>query len=97
MPEGCEFSDSNRAQAFAILTEMVGEGLDNGCFRPELVRDTAAKSIWASMHGLAMMIAHFNDFPSMATMPSTMSQDDFIDFHADLIIRSLESGPTKRD
>ena len=97
VPEGCEFSDSNRAQAFAILTEMVGEGLDNGCFRPERVRDTAAKSIWASMHGLAMMIAHFNDFPSMATMPSAMGQDDFIDFHADLIIRSLESGPTKRD
>lgn len=93
MPEGCDLSDSNRVRAFAILTEMVEEGLETGDFRAGLGRDVAAKSIWASMHGLAVMIAHFNDFPSMATMPSSMSQDEFIDFHADLIIRSLEASP----
>lgn len=93
MPEGCHAGDSNRARAFAILTEMVEEGLETGDFRAGLGRDDTAKSIWASMHGLAVMIAHFNDFPSMATMPSNMSQDQFIEFHADLIIRSLEASP----
>ncbi|MEQ8557139.1 MAG: TetR/AcrR family transcriptional regulator [Henriciella sp.] len=96
LPESGDFSDSNRARAFAILTDMVAEGLEAGCFRANLGRDNAAKSVWASMHGLAMMIAHFNEFPSMATMPSGMSQDDFITFHADLVIRSLEKTPGDR-
>ncbi|WP_300380302.1 TetR/AcrR family transcriptional regulator [Henriciella sp.] len=86
------FSESNRARAFGILTDLVEEGLESGHFRADLPLLETAKSIWASMHGLAMMIAHFNDFPSMATMPSEMSQDQFIDFHADLVVRSLEAG-----
>lgn len=90
-----DFSNSNRVRAFAILTDMVDEGLETGFFRADLPREDTAKAIWSSMHGLAMMISHFNDFPSMATMPSEMPQDDFITFHADLVIRSLEANPAK--
>ena len=90
--EDMDFSETNRARAFGILTGMVEEGLETGHFRADLPRDETAKSIWASMHGLAMMITHFNTFPTMATMPSEMSQDAFIEFHADLVIRSLETG-----
>lgn len=93
MPDASEFQKSNRARAFAILTEMVDEGLQTGSFRTSFSREDAAKSIWASMHGLAAMIAHFPNFPSMAAIPSDMSQDEFIQFHADLVIRSLETSP----
>lgn len=88
-----DISGSNRGQAFGILTSMVAEGLETGHFRPKLDPDDTAKSVWASLHGLAMMIAHFEDFPSMAAVPSGMSQDAFIEFHADLVIRSLEAVP----
>lgn len=88
-----DFSDSNRVRAFAILTDMVKEGLETGTFRTDLRTDDTAKAMWASMHGLAVMMAHFTEFPTMATMPSQMSRDDFIDFHADLVIRALEAEP----
>ena len=88
-----DFSESNRARAFAILTGMVREGLESRAFRTGLDPDDTAKAMWSSMHGLAVMMAHFPDFPSMATMPSGMSRDAFIDFHADLVIRALETRP----
>lgn len=90
---GCEFEVSNRARAFGILTGMVSEGLEGRHFRAGLDPVDTAKSVWASVHGLAMMCTHFTHFPSMATMPSDVDQDTFIGFHADNIIRGLEAGP----
>ncbi|MCZ4299328.1 TetR/AcrR family transcriptional regulator [Henriciella marina] len=84
------FDDTNKGRAFSVLTDMVSEGIEGGHFRPELDTVNTAKSVWASIHGLAMMIAHLPDFPATASMPGGMSQAEFIDFHADLIVRSLE-------
>ncbi|WP_233356027.1 TetR/AcrR family transcriptional regulator [Henriciella aquimarina] len=92
-----EMADSNRVKAFAVLTGIVTEGIETGHFRPDLPPSDTAKSVWASLHGLAMMFAHFEAFPDLLTMPSGMSRDAFIDFHADLVIRSLERAPGRAD
>ncbi|MGB3625637.1 MAG: TetR/AcrR family transcriptional regulator [Henriciella sp.] len=92
-PDPAEFGTTNRARAFIILAGMVEEGIETGHFVAETDPAETAKYVWAAMHGLAMMIAHFRDFPSMSLMPSAMSQDDFIDLYADRIIRSLEVTP----
>jgi hypothetical protein len=42
------------------------------------------------LHGLAQMIAHIPGFPALKGGYSALSQDEFIDFHADLLIRGLE-------
>ena len=91
-----EFSASNKAKAFGVLTGMVSEGIEDGYFRADLDAREAAKSVWASIHGLAMMIAHLPDFPSTKMMPGAMSQTAFIDYHADLVIRSLETSERGR-
>lgn len=90
--EDREFEQSNKGRAFSILTDMMEEGIAGGHFRADLSPVGTAKSVWASIHGLAMMIAHVPDFPRMAAQPAEMSQAEFIDFHADLIVRSLETG-----
>ena len=84
------FDGTNKGQAFSVLTDMVTEGVEGGHFRAELDPVNTAKSVWASIHGLAMMIAHLPDFPATASMPGGMQQAEFIDFHSDLIVRSLE-------
>lgn len=92
-PEGAEtFAASNKGRAFGVLTGMVEEGIACGQFRAGLNPIDAAKSVWVSTHGLAMMVCHLSDFPAMQLMPEGMSQAAFIEFHADLVIRSLESG-----
>ncbi len=91
----CEANESNRARAFGILTDMVCEGVEGHHFRPGLDTVDTAKSVWASLHGLAMMCAHFTSFPNMAMMPSKTGRDAFIEFHADNIIRGLEAEASK--
>jgi len=84
------FEDTRKGEAFVFLQGMVQEGIDLGVFRDELRADLAAKSLWASMHGLAMMMAHMPNFPDFGPPTSGFLQDEFIDFHADLAIRGLE-------
>ncbi len=86
------FEDTNKGQAFTVLCGMVQDGVEAGVFRPELDPTLAAKSVWASMHGLAMMIAHIPTFPALKPESDMLSQDRFIDLHADLIVRGLEIG-----
>jgi len=81
--------ESNRARAFGVLRGVVQEGIDTGVFRADLDVSLTAKSVWASMHGLAMMIAHVPNFPHMDWEVSAMSPDAFIDLHADLVMRGL--------
>ena len=89
----CEFAGSNRSKAFAILTGMVEEGLRDGYFRADLDTFDTAKFVWAAAHGIAMMITHFGEFPNIVNMPSVRSQDEFVDFYSDLVVRSLEITP----
>ena len=86
------FDQTNKGQAFGVLTDMMIEGIEGGHFRADLDPVDAAKSVWASIHGLAMMIAHLPGFPATASMPAGLDQGAFIDFHADLVVRSLEAG-----
>ncbi len=85
-----EFENSNKGLAFLVLKGMVEEGVDMGHFRADLDPSLAAKSIWASSHGLAMMMNHIPGFPMSKHDTDTMSADAFIVFHADNIIRGLE-------
>jgi AcrR family transcriptional regulator len=85
------FTASKKGQAFQVLSGMIAEGVENGTFRADIDPILAAKSIWASMHGLAMMIVHIPTFPAFKPDQETMARDEFIQFHADQVIRGLEA------
>ena len=86
-----EFAESNKGLAFGVLKSLVQEGIDKGYLRANLDVALAAKSIWCSMHGLAMMLLHIPCFPSMDRHGATYSQDEFVAYHADLVMRGLEA------
>lgn len=85
------FDHSKKGQAFNVLRDMIAEGVRTGAFREEVDPSLAAKSLWASMHGLAMMIAHIPSFPALKAGQPAMSREEFIEFHADQVIRGLEA------
>ena len=85
------FESSKKGQSFNVLRGMIQEGVDLGAFRAEIDPALAAKSIWASMHGLAMMIVHIPSFPALRPDQPTISRQEFITFHADQVIRGLEA------
>lgn len=84
------FEASKKGQAFYVLKGMISEGVETGAFRSNVDPAIAAKSLWASMHGLAMMIVHIPSFPALKPDQETMSREAFIQFHADQVIRGLE-------
>ena len=84
------FDTSKKGQAFNVLRGMIAEGVEIGAFRSDVDPALAAKSLWASMHGLAMMIVHIPSFPALRPDQQTISREDFISFHADQAIRGLE-------
>ena len=85
------FDQSKKGQAFNVLRDMIAEGVETGAFRQEIDPSLAAKSLWASMHGLAMMIAHIPSFPALKHGQPALAREKFIDFHADQLIRGLEA------
>ncbi|MFN3212338.1 MAG: TetR/AcrR family transcriptional regulator [Henriciella sp.] len=85
------FELSKKGQAFNVLRGMIAEGVQNGTFRSDIDPSLAAKSVWASMHGLTMMIVHIPSFPALKAGQATMSREDFIPFHADQVVRGLEA------
>jgi len=85
------FDLSKKGQAFNVLSGMIGEGVEIGAFRRDVEPTLAARSVWASMHGLAMMIIHIPSFPALKPDQPTLAQDEFILFHADQLIRGLEA------
>ena len=84
------FAQSKKGQAFMVLRGMIAEGVHIGAFRADIDPTLAAKSIWASMHGLAMMIVHIPTFPAFKPEQDTMTREEFILYHADQVIRGLE-------
>lgn len=88
--DAIDLSETKKGQAFAVLEGLVQEGVDAGHFRADLDATLAAKSIWVSMHGLAMMMIHMPQFPAFGDEEDTLSSNRFIDFHADLVVRGLE-------
>jgi AcrR family transcriptional regulator len=86
-----DFFGNNKGRAFGILLNLVDEGQRLGCVRQDLHSTAAAKSLWASCHGLASLMVHMPEFQNSFPNDAAMSQEEFIAFHADQIMRGLET------
>lgn len=85
------FDDTKKGQAFNVLRSMIAEGVEIGAFRREIDPSLAAKSAWASMHGLVMMIVHIPSFPALKQGHPAMEREAFIEYHVDQLIRGMEA------
>ncbi|MFN3911006.1 TetR/AcrR family transcriptional regulator [Hyphomonas sp.] len=86
------FQDMKKGQAFNMVASLVQEGQQKGVFCPDMDPFQAAKSLWASMHGLALLLIHMPRFPElMPNAHGVVSTDAFTDFHAELMARSLRA------
>lgn len=86
-----EEAPSFRMRALAMLHELVGMCVEEGLFRRDVRVALAAKSLWASMHGLAVLMIHLPGFGTrMLDDGPGMTREEFISYHSDLIIRGLE-------
>lgn len=85
-----DFFELKKGQAFMILLNLVDEGRASGHIRSDIPRTAAAKSLWASCHGLASLMAHMPNFQVFAPDESQMTPDEFISFHADQTMRGIE-------
>lgn len=90
------FVTSKKGQAFNILLELVDLGQRRAVVRTDIDRADAARSIWASCHGLASLLIHLPDFPVLQSVDSELDREDFIDLHVDLIMRGIEIQPPKK-
>ncbi|MCR9078648.1 MAG: TetR/AcrR family transcriptional regulator [Hyphomonadaceae bacterium] len=84
------FEVTKKGQAFNVLRNMIAEGVETGAFRSDIDPSLAAKSVWASMHGLVMMIVHIPTFPALKSGQAAMAREEFIEYHADQVIRGME-------
>ncbi len=88
-----DFCATRKGQAFDILLKMVAEGQASGHFDPDLDRVSAARSVWASLHGLAQLLIHLPSLADLLPSPRTNARSDFVNFHAQMILRSLRPFP----
>ncbi|MBR9807760.1 MAG: TetR/AcrR family transcriptional regulator [Alphaproteobacteria bacterium] len=89
-----EFMTTNKGKAFSVLVNMVEEGQALGMFDRALEPVHAAKSLWASLHGLAQLVIHVPHFERLIPDDGSATTTDFITFHANLLIRGLQARPT---
>jgi AcrR family transcriptional regulator len=83
-----DFIATRKGQAFKVLVDLVLEGQALGVFDRSLDPLNGAKSIWASSHGLALLMIHMPLLPEM--QPCTAQPGgDFVAAHADIVIRGL--------
>lgn len=88
--QGAPVSDmSNKKRAFAVLHNMVERGVEKGAFRVDLDTHLAAKSIWASSHGLAVLMAHMPNLAGGFFIGPEQTDDQLISTHADFTIRGM--------
>ncbi len=78
--DGLEF------QAEVKLVNMIEKGMEEGVFRRVDPR-VASKSVWASLHGMTMLMVCLDDFPSGMPGSEHVTREQVIDFHADSIMR----------
>lgn len=90
------FQQTSKGQAFGMVVSLVEEGQAARVFDPALDAVLAAKSLWASMHGLALLLIHNPAMPAMVPDRSRLiSNEAFIAFHVGLMVRSLQSDATR--
>lgn len=75
-------------QAESKLVEMIEEGMKEGVFRKVDPR-VASKSVWASLHGLTMLMVSLSDFPNGMPGSEHVTREEVLDFHAKMMIRGL--------
>jgi hypothetical protein len=75
-------------EAEAMLVKMIEEGQKEGIFR-DFDPHVASKSVWASLHGLTMLIVSIDDFPHGMPGSEHVNREAVIDLHTDMIMRGL--------
>ena len=70
------------------LVSMIQQGMEEGAFR-KMDPHVASKSVWASLHGLTMLMVCLEDFPSGMPGSEHVTREQVIDFHTDMIMRGL--------
>lgn len=89
-----EFEKSHKGQAFMVVVGLVREGQEIGVFDTSFDPFIAAKSLWASMHGIALLLIHLPGFPVILPTPDRrIDTAGFVQFHAALLFRSLCAAP----
>ena len=88
-----QFGASQKGKAFLVVVDLVREGQALGVFSAAFTPWMAAKSLWASLHGIAALLIHLPDIEGMRA-PDDPARDraDMIAFHCDLLYRSLCAG-----
>lgn len=89
-----KFETSHKGQAFMVVVGLVREGQELGVFDTSFDPYIAAKSLWASMHGVALLLIHLPGFPVILPTPDRgINTATFIQFHAGLLFSSLCNTP----
>jgi AcrR family transcriptional regulator len=84
------FRASEKGKAFQVIAGLIEEGQASGIFRSDMDPLLAAKSLWASMHGLAMLLIQLPGFPVWLPTPHPdLTRPDFIQLHTQLMFSSL--------
>ncbi|MCA8902046.1 MAG: TetR/AcrR family transcriptional regulator [Hyphomonas sp.] len=86
-----DFMNSQKGRAFHVLIDMVQQGKANGTFDPALDPIIAAKSVWASCHGLALLLIHLPAFETVQPDGISTSREASVDFHIQTILRGLRA------
>lgn len=85
------FQKTEKGKAFGTVISIVQEGQQAGQFDPSLDPVHAARSLWASMHGLAQLLISVPNFgQGMPATAAKMDNHEFTAFHVGLMIRSLQ-------
>ena len=89
LAEESDFGEPNHSIAFNMLCNQINRGVEAGLFRNDLNCHLTAKSVSVSMHGLAMFLINMPGVCEVLLDGSVMDTQDFIDFHADIMVRGL--------
>lgn len=85
------FQKTEKGKAFGTVVAIVEEGQETGQFDRSLDPIHAARSLWASMHGLAQLLISIPNFgQGMPEAAARLSAREFTAFHVDLMVRSLQ-------
>ncbi len=90
------FTRLTKGRAFHMLASLVQDGQAEGVVDPDLDIVTTAKSLWASLHGLAQLLNHLPHLPGVrpgaAVQPGSTydGHNHLVETHIALLLRSLK-------
>ncbi len=97
------FTRLSKGRAFHMLASLVADGQAEGVVDPRLDVVTTAKSLWASLHGLAQLLNHLPHLPSVRPDgagipdPTHDGRADLVETHIALLLKGLAcSGSSTR-